>query len=649
MDNHQWRAAYDLLADADQHERLSPEGLELLANAAWWIGQMPLAIEARERAYAIASRSGDVHGAVRAAIGLARENLLRMALPAGSGWIRRAEKLLDGAPENEGHGWMAAMKAFHASLAGDADEGLVQATLAADIAERLGLTDLAAFALGEKAALLISRGDVKEGMALADEATLQALSGELEPQVAGGVCCATIEACAMIGDIQRASEWTEAQDRWCRREGINGFPGMCRLFRSNVKTLRGAWPEAEAEARVASDELRGYIPAAAGVALYQIGEIRLYRGDLPAAEEALLGAHRFGQDIQPAHALLLLARGKPEAAAAELSEALQPPYRQGSWIVTPGTDAHRLRLLPARVHIALALEDRETARSGADELEALAERFKTDPSLAVARVARGAVLLAEGDASAAALRLREAIDLWTRVSAPYEAARARVILADAYAAQGATDRALLELRAAHDTFEELGAHLDQRSAEEKLAQLTGTPEAPIGTARSRTTRTFVFTDIVDSTRLAEALGDEAWDRLQRWHDRVIRAAAAEHGGEEVKATGDGFFLAFADADSAIQAALRMQRQLAAHREREGFAPKVRIGIHQAEANRVGLDYAGIGVNQASRIGDAAGQDEILASASTVEAARHGVREIGRRSVELKGISAPVEVVSLDWR
>jgi class 3 adenylate cyclase len=647
--SHQWRAAYDLLADADGRQPLPTEGLELLADAAWWTGQMPLAIEARERAFTLATRNGDPIGAAQAAIELGRDNLLRFSMPVATGWIRRAEAILKDAPENAGHGWLAAIKGFQAALTGKVDEGIDFARYAEGVADRLAERDLAAYAMGIRAALLVARGDVDEGIALADEAALQALSGDLQPQVAGGVCCATIEACTAIGDVQRAAEWTEAQDRWCRREGINGFPGMCRLFRSGVKTLHGAWPEAEAEARVASDELRGYIPAAAGLALVQIGEIRLYRGDLPAAEEALLGAHRFGQDIQPAHALLLLAQGKASAAAAELTQSLEEPHRQASWLVPPGSGAQRLRLLPARIEVALELGDLDTARAAADELDQLAVQFKTIPARASAAACRGAMLLAEGEYAAAAQRLREGIDLWTEVNAPYESARARVALAAAYVGDGATERALLELRAARDSFEELGAQRAQRAAEQQLQELRGTSDQPMGTARARTTRAFMFTDIVDSTRLAETLGDEAWDRIERWHDRVIRAAAAEHGGEEVKATGDGFFLAFPDADGAIAAAVQMQRRLAAHRQDAGFAPQVRIGIHLAEANRVGLDYAGAGVNQASRIGDAAGADEILVSAATLAASRRPVGEAERRTVELKGITAPVEVVSVQWR
>jgi class 3 adenylate cyclase len=159
----------------------------------------------------------------------------------------------------------------------------------------------------------------------------------------------------------------------------------------------------------------------------------------------------------------------------------------------------------------------------------------------------------------------------------------------------------------------------------------------------------VFTDIVDSTRLAEVLGDDAWNGVLRWHDQALRAAVAAHGGEEIKATGDGFFLAFDDPDAAIDAAIAMQRRLADQRAAQGFAPTVRIGIHRAEATRSGLDYLGGGVNLASRIGAEANGSEILVSTSTLDASRRRDVQVERRAVNLKGISQPVEVAAIDWR
>ncbi len=607
-------------------------------------------MEYRERAFAAAIKASEYEAAVAAALDLAVANLQRMSIGVAGAWANRAERLLDGQPENPGHGWLAAVRSFLAHLAGNSEQALAQASLALDIGVRFGVADLTTYAMGSKAAALISRGDVAEGMALADEATVMALSGELPPDMAGGVCCATIEACAMAGELKRAAEWTEAQDRWCRREGITGFPGMCRLFRSEVKSLRGDWAAAEAEARVASEELKGYIPAAAGLALYQIGEIRLRRGDLPAAEEALLGAHAANQDTQPAMALLRLAQGRADAAAASIEVALSEPGRSPSWKAPSDSLVYRLHLLPAQVEIALARGDVALARTAADELTALAERFGTVPAKAQARTALGGVALADGDGSTAVKETREAVAAWNQVDAPYDAARARMTLARAYAATGADDEARVELRTARDAFERLGAALDLRRATELQDEMAGGVAAiPMGTQAVRTERAFMFTDIVDSTRLAEAMGDEAWDTVTRNHDRLMRSAAAEHRGEEVKATGDGFFFAFADAADAIGAAIAMQRRLAEQREAQAFAPAVRIGIHQAQANRVGLDYAGIGVNQAARIGAAAEGGEILVSTTSLTALRSMVAESARRSVSLKGIAEPVEVASISWR
>jgi class 3 adenylate cyclase len=646
---HEWRVAFDVLSQADSKGELTPEALGLLAEAAWWTGQLPVAIEVRERAYAAALKAGDTQSAVILAINLARDHIFRLATSVALAWIKRAERMLEGTGEGPGHGWLAGVTAGYYSVTGENDKSIAAATRAEEIGARLGLKDLQAFAMAGRAAGLLARGDVEEGLALADEAAVAAISGELEPFAAGGVFCSTIEACAAIGDIRRASEWTEAQDRWCRREGINGYPGMCRLFRSDVKRLHGAWPEAEAEARLASDELRGFIPGAAGLALYQVGEIRLRRGDLPAAEEAFLGAHALGQDTEPMLSLLRLAQGKTALAAQSINRAQEEPGRP-SWRAPTDSAVYRLSLLPAQVEILLAAGDTPGARAAADDLTALADRFGTPSAKASAASALGAVALAEGDASAAAKSLRDAIGHWTEMDAPYEVARTRMVLTDAYRAQDQPDRAAIEARTARDAFERLGAALDLRRAEAALSELAGSPDtAPLGMATTRTVRVFMFTDIVDSTRLAETLGDQAWDGLIRWHDKTLRSAAAEQGGEEVKATGDGFFLAFTDADQAIEAAVTIQRRLADQRRAQGFAPAVRIGIHQAEANRVGLDYAGTGVNQASRVGAAAEGDEILVSATTLANARHAFVEAGRRTVELKGLSAPVEVVSVDWR
>jgi class 3 adenylate cyclase len=647
LDRHDWRQAYDALAAGDERGELSLDELELFAQSAWWLGMLPAAIDARERAYAAATKSGDLIAAVTAAIQLGRDNLFRNALPVGEAWLNRAASLLEGVPENLGHGWLAATRAFHASLDGDAERSLAQADLAEGIGKRLGDADLRFFSMSAKGAALVALGRVDEGLALIDEATVAAVGGELHPQTAGGICCTSIESCAALGEWQRATEWTDAQDRWCKREGISGFPGMCRLFRSEIKRLRGDWPGAEAEARHATDELKGFMPAGVGGALYQIGEIRLARGDLAEAEAVLGRAHAIGYDPEPALALLRLAQGRTAEASASIRHALAEPSKTPAWRAPPGSDLYRLPMLAAQVEIELAAGDVATARAAADQMTAMAKTYTTAPIRAAAAMGVGAVLLAEGDPAGAAEELRRGLDAWLEFDAPFEGARTRVHLAEAYASMGDEDRARMELQSARTVLERMGAQLELHRAEALEARI-GTGAVP-HSATERETKTFVFTDIVDSTRLAELLGDEAWNGLLHWHDDALRAVAADLEGTEVKRTGDGFFLTFNDAGRAIEAAVRIQRRLADHRREQGFAPSVRIGMHRSEATRSGADYTGIGVNEAARVCAAAGSGEILVTAEALSTAGRGFPQSGRRTLELKGIATPVEVVSIDWR
>jgi class 3 adenylate cyclase len=159
----------------------------------------------------------------------------------------------------------------------------------------------------------------------------------------------------------------------------------------------------------------------------------------------------------------------------------------------------------------------------------------------------------------------------------------------------------------------------------------------------------MFTDIVKSTNLVEAIGDEAWEDLLHWHDETLRSLFAEQGGEEVKHVGDGFFVAFPDAAAAIECAVTIQCTLADHRREQGFSPQVRIGLHTAEATRRGRDYGGKGVHESTRIAALADAGEILASQETLTDAPVSFSVSDPREVSLKGISKPVSVVTIEWR
>jgi len=162
----------------------------------------------------------------------------------------------------------------------------------------------------------------------------------------------------------------------------------------------------------------------------------------------------------------------------------------------------------------------------------------------------------------------------------------------------------------------------------------------------RVVKTFMFTDIVKSTNLLEALGDEAWESLLRWHDQTLRSLFVAHHGEEVVTTGDGFFVGFDTPDAALACAVAIQRTLAEHRRAHGFAPQVRIGVHASDANQVGRNFSGKGVHEAARIAALAEGGQILASRQTASAQ---VTVSEPRTVTLKGITDPVEVVTVEWR
>jgi class 3 adenylate cyclase len=627
-----WREAYALLSELDRSGTLEAEDLSGLAESAWWTGKMDEAIEVRTRAYAACLEQGERRAAVRNALLLARDHELKRSGLQGA-WLARAERLLADEEESPEHGYLERTRSRLALAAGDFESAIAHAERELEIGSRFGDRNLMALGLHDKGAALVRQGAAEDGLALIDEATVAAVSGELNPYATGIIYCGVIAASFDVADLARAGNWTEAASRWCDRQAISGFPGVCRVNRAEVMRLRGSWPEAEEEIRIAVAELNEFAPGVAASAFYELGELRLRMGDFAAAEEAFRQAHGLGVEPQPGLALLRLANGDSEAARRGIQRALSDE---------PRNRLRRARLLPAKVEIALAVGEVEEARAASEELAEIAQDYATPSLAAHAAAAVGAVALAEQDAETALRELRRAIRLYQEVETPFEAARTRLHVADAYQLDGDVDAAELELRAAHAAFDRLGAMRDVRRAAEALGRLAA------AAGGERAGRTFLYTDICDSTPLVEAMGDEAWTGLVGWHDRTLRSLFGEYGGEEVDHSGDGFFVAFPDPKSAVECAAAVQRRLAAHRRTNGFAPEVRIGVHAAEASRSAAGYSGKGVHEAARVGALGGPGEIYASLSTARLV-DGLAHSDPQTVALKGISQPVDVVTIDWR
>ncbi len=276
------------------------------------------------------------------------------------------------------------------------------------------------------------------------------------------------------------------------------------------------------------------------------------------------------------------------------------------------------------------------------------------------RIAGPAVIAAEtasaGEAALGAGDFDRALDLlgrsqrlWQTAGVPYEAARCRVLLAEACRGLGDTESATIQLRAAQQAFEHLGAVGEERAAFEALQMLAG-PEDALAIGSEEVARTFMFTDVVESTALVGAIGDDAWAHLHLWHDDTLRRLFARHQGEEANHTGDGFFVAFADADRALDCAIDIQRTLADHRRTHGFSPRVRIGLHTCVAMRRGKDgYQGMGVHTAARISAQAKADEILVSRETLAQVERRLPMTDLQRVNVRGIALPIEVAAVGWR
>jgi class 3 adenylate cyclase len=638
-----WEQAYDLLTESDRSEQLDPEALTLLANAAYITARAEEAIATWERVHAGHLQAGDREAAAGAAAQISGLMLEAGLFGPSRGWIRRAEALIEDLPDSLVHADLAAISIWPPFIQGDLEGAMEASRRAVEIGTRLGVSGTRAQGLNGQARVLIALGEMDEGMALLDEAAVAAVSGELDPLSASFLYCSTVCAYQGLAEYDRAEEWTKAMDRWTTDHPIGSFRGFCRAHRAEIMRLRGSWRDAEEEAQRACDEVRPYARVDVGWPLTELGLIRLRMGNLAGAEDAYVESIELGWDPQPGLGMVHLAQGDVDRASAEIREALEHPSEVESWERPPHTDLRRAPLYAAQVEIAVAAGDLDRARWAAGELERVASLYGSKALRAGAAFARGTVQLAEGDLDGAWRSFEDSARSWKQIGAPYESARARLALAEVHRAGGRRERALQEVRAARSVFERLGARLDVRRALEEGAKL-GTGAAR---AADRRTKVFMFTDIVRSTNLVEAIGDEAWGHLVRWHNEKIASLVAAYGGDVVRTMGDGFFVAFDEARSGIECAVMIQRALDEHRREQGFSPRVRIGLHRAEATAEGADWTGMGVHVAARIGALAEGEDILVSRGTAEDAGFDVS--APRPVALKGVAEPVEVVAVAWR
>jgi DNA-binding CsgD family transcriptional regulator len=443
------RAAFaTALAEAE-----TPEALDGMGAALWWLGETRASVTHTERAYAGYRRAGDTVSAAVAAISLCVTWIANFDNHAAAGgWLARAERLMEDADPNPLQGWLWLMRGYLEPDPGRASQ-LQRQALELARASRDPDPDLELCALGDLGLTLVTVGRTAEGLALIDEAMAGTLGGEhrrLETVVTAS--CDMMMACDLAGDLQRATQWCQVADRFIRTYGCPFLYSRCRTLYGGVLLAKGRWAEAERELKSAIHMVEGAGPASHAEALARLADLRLRQGRLEEAE-ALLPERGGGRAAARTAAALRLARGEPSVAVGLLERSLVDhgePHIHG--------EAHlkAAAALETLVLAQLAAGDQEAAARAAARLAELAGEHGSEQVAAQATLAAARVAGAGGRSSEARRGLERALGLFAALDLPYETALVRLELARSLA-DGQPELAVAEAQRALAAFQELGA------------------------------------------------------------------------------------------------------------------------------------------------------------------------------------------------
>jgi DNA-binding NarL/FixJ family response regulator len=459
FERHHWSEAYRLLSGVPVGD-LSIEDLDRRATAAYLTGRDEIAFGLWARAHRDCADADDVELAARFGLRLAQTLGFKGDIGRSAGWVERVRRLLDDAGiDCVELGYLAHASAMcRIFAAGDYPGAQELFVRAGTIGARYRDRELMTLARIGEGRMLVYGGAIAEGVALLDEAMISVEAREISPIAVGDAYCTVIDACTEIFDVSRCRAWTDSFSRWCdEHTDLVLYRGNCLLHSAQVLHVQGDWSDAVESAHRACERLAEPINnLTLGGAHYLEGDLHRLRGEFDAAEASYRSANEYGCEPQPGLALMRLAQGRSDTAAASirrvLDEAVGPVFRA--------------QVLGAYAEIMLAVGDVAAARAAAEELATTAAELRSPFLQARGAHAMAAVLLAEDRARDALQASRQALRQWTELEARYEAALTRVLIADACTAVGDSEGADLARSAARTTFEALGAAPD-------LARLAG--------------------------------------------------------------------------------------------------------------------------------------------------------------------------------
>ena len=439
-----WQGARDAFEEAVASAD-TPEALDGLGRALWWLREEREAVVNRERAYAGFRRDGELARAARIALWLSREYGLAFGNDAAArGWLRRAERLLEDVAPGAERGWLDLARSEGAR---GPTEAALAATSALEVAHAAGDTDLELRALAQLGFAEVSLGQVEVGLSRLDEAMAAVTSGEPATlETFADICCTLMLACERAGDAERPQQWSRVLEEFVRKYDHVTLLAFCRTCCADVYAANGRIDAAEFELEAAVRELSAAgqrsrcVPPAA-----RLADIRTLQGRFDEAEELLVGLEAEPEALQ-ARVSLRLARGEVGAAATLIVQRLD----QIGW-----TNLLAAPLLGQLVEARITEGTTDAARAAASALDAIAATPGRDRIVALASAAHGRIALAEGGEDAPAL-LQDAVNSFAALGQRLDAALSRLDLARSLAALS-PDVAVDTARHARTELEALGA------------------------------------------------------------------------------------------------------------------------------------------------------------------------------------------------